>query len=144
MPQSDRAAIECAANLAAGGADPTTLHWVQKGFAAWAASGGDIPLERCLRLPATPTRRRLMRRNLWILVASNLVEGPEGWANATQLAAELERFLSRGPWLAWRDLSNPPLDASDLRTALFHVAKTNNGESLSPKQIHRLLRHASS
>lgn len=143
MPQSDRAAIECAAKLAAGGADPSTLEWLHRGFDAWAKAGGEISLERCLHLPATPTRGRLMRRNLWIQVASNLIDVPEGWANASQLSAELERFLFRGPWPTWRDSKNPPLEASDLRTALFHVAKTNNGESLSPKQIHRLLRHAS-
>ena len=143
MPIRDRSAIECAAKLAAGGADPSTLEWLREGFAAWARSDGAVSLERCLHLPGTATRARLMRRNLWLQVASKAIDAPEGWANASQLSAELERFLLRGPWRTWSTLENPPIDASDLRTALFYFSKTNKGETLSPKQIHRLLRHAS-
>ena len=139
MHYSDRAAIECAARLAAGGADPTTLHWLHEGFKAWARCGGAIPLERCLHLPATPTRRRLLRRNVWVQIASNMIDAPGAFANATLLAAELDQFIARGPWLTWRGFENPPADASDLRTALFHIAKTNNGEPLSAKQLHRVL-----
>jgi hypothetical protein len=132
-----------AARLASGQPDQASLRWIQKGFEAWLRNGGDIPLERCLQLPKSQARMRLMRRNFWLGLAAGLMEHKASLTNlAADLSAELHTFVSRGPWVAWHALEHPPGDASQLRTALFHVARNNDGEALSAKQVHRILRHA--
>src|SRR5678810_1151962 len=42
------------------------LDWLCRGFSAFLASGGKLPLERCLRLPTNERARRSARRDHWI------------------------------------------------------------------------------
>lgn len=143
MATSELTAIEFASRLAAGGADPSTLQWVQAGMAAWVRAGGEIPLERCLHLPRSPTSRRKMKRVEWVQIAANQLDAKTDWGICTGLAAELNQFLSRGPWFAWKNMKNPPAEASNLRTALFHIAQMSDGKPLAPRTFYRDLRQLS-
>lgn len=127
--------------VAAGSFDARTLAWVQRGMAAYMRAGGEVQFERCFHLPNTFARRRLMQRNVWLAEAAKHVSCTSSWLGAVALVDELNTFLSRGLWNAWRDLPQPPEGASELRTALYHVAKANDGKSLSVKQVHRIAGH---
>jgi|GEM_PF-6616982 len=127
--------IELAAKMANGDFDHRVLRWAKKSFAVFVRNGATVPLGRCFGLPSAPQRWRLAKRNNWLIQAAEEVP------NAHQLAYEYDTFLSRGPWLAWRDLSAVPDGTSRLRTALFHAAKANKGKSLSRKQIWRIVGH---
>lgn len=130
--------IELLGRVATGTFDALALKWVQRAMAAYMRAGGEVQLELCFGLPNTTTRRRLMQRNAWLAEAAKHIPSTSSWLGAVELAAELDRFLSRGVWNAWRDLPAPPEGASGLRTALYHVAKANAGKSLSVKQVHRI------
>lgn len=142
MATSSIVAIEFASRIAAGQADGSALRWAQRGFAAFVRAGGAVPLERCLGLPRSERGVRMMRRNYWLAEAAKQLRSQSLWLCANDLAEELDRYLSRGPWGACRHLSEPPEGTSALRSALFHVAVANEGKSLSAKQIHRVLRQA--
>jgi hypothetical protein len=117
------------------------LDSVRQGFQAWFRSGGAISLERCLGLPTTPGQLRRARRDSWLRVASQcLFSDGSAYERATELAHELDVFLSRGGWAQWQALATPPPTASALRQALWQVATLNDGKSLSAKHVHRILR----
>lgn len=107
---------------------------------AWLANGASIPLERHAHLPTTPNAVRIAARNLWLCRAGELLS-PDGNASARSEALdnELHQFITRGAWVHWSIHASPPDDASELRTALFHVAKANNGDFLSARQIYRVI-----
>ena len=133
--------IELLARVAAGSFDALALNWVRRGMAVYMRAGGAVQLELCLGLPNTTKRRQLIQRNAWLAEAAKHMPNASYWMVAVELAAKLDSFLSRGPWNAWRHLPGPPSDASKLRTALYQVAKANNGKSLSAKQIYRVIGH---
>lgn len=138
---SARGAIDLAAEVAAGALNSEAHKWLRDGFAAWVGLGGAVPLERCLHLPSTPRRARLAKRNYWLIEAARALGGANSWSISVALAAELDDFLSRGAWRTWKDLAEPPEGASQLRTALFHVAKANDGRSLTPRHVSRCIGH---
>ncbi len=138
---SARGAIDLAAEVAAGALDSEAHKWLCDGFAAWVRAEGAVPLERCLHLPSTPRRARLIKRNFWLIEAARALGGANSWSVSVALAAELGDFLSRGAWRTWKDLAEPPEGASQLRTALFHVAKANDGKSLTPRHVSRCIGH---
>lgn len=135
----EQAAIQYASRMARGLYDESGFDWLEKGFSSWLRSGGKIPLDRYLGLPTSESKLRLLQRNQWITVAAGCIKAASAPAAAGDLAIELDRFLSRGPWREWRQAADPPADASKLRCALFHIAKANDGKSLSAKQLHRIL-----
>lgn len=129
-----------AARLAGGIADAEVIDWWRRGWTAYLNAQGELPLERCLQMAGTTaTRMRLLARNNWLAIAAAQLAPTTPWFTAVELAEELDKFVERGPWAAWRELSSPPTDASQLRTALFHVARALNGRSMSARQIHRIL-----
>lgn len=133
--------FELAQRLASGCFDSDVLGWMQQGLAIWVREGGQIPLERCLHLPNTLRRTRLIQRNHWLCEAAKALDCSTSWSAALQLSKELDSFLSRGTWHAWQELDCPPEGASCLRKALFHVAKTRGGKSLTARQIDRCIGH---
>ena len=106
----------------------------------WIGCGGKTPMHRFLRLPSTGPKLALATRNFWLNRAARMVAGDGSFQRACALQHELETFATRGAWRAWRDLAEPPAEASELRTALFWALKHNSGRTLSERQIYRLLR----
>jgi hypothetical protein len=136
--------LELATRIAVGGADRDALQWLQQAFSGWFQSDGSLPLERFLGLPNTSGRLRRARRDAWLRAAATCIHGRgDRYALATELAHELDVFISRGGWAQWRDLAEPPSSATPLRCALWQFAKLNKGESLSAMHVHRILRGGS-
>lgn len=107
---------------------------------SWLAAGAAMPLERYAHLPTTSGALRNAARNLWVRRCADLVApGKPAFKQARQLEAEFFAFVTRGAWLAWRELPDPPESASDLRRALFYIAKFNNGEFLSQRHLARII-----
>ncbi len=116
------------------------LHALWRAARTWLATGGAVPLERCARLPNTPGALRNEARNLWIRRAADLIApGEAPFTQAQHLGDELTAFIAHGAWCAWRDAPAPPEVASDLRKALFYVAKYNAGVVLSVRHIARVI-----
>lgn len=114
--------------------DPRVCEWVARGFCAFGRVGGVVPMERLFGLPTTEDKLAIARRNVWLRAAAQEVD------SAAQLARELDTFLTRGPWRLWKDLQSPPTATSRLRTALFHVARSNGGEGLSERTVGEITR----
>lgn len=115
---------------------------------AWMTSSGDIPIERCLRLPQTPEKYRISQRNRHLCEAIKLL--PEyhrprseksNQAVIDRLESEWNAFASRGMWRACRDDSEPPKDASPISRCLFFATSLNRGETLTARQIKRHVGH---
>lgn len=135
-------ALEMIERIAAGDFAPDVLRRLREGTSAWLLAGGEVSLERCMRLPNTPKRMRQAQRNEWIRRAALMTGEHTSYAAAQKLEEELSRFLSRGPWLQLRAMPAPPPGLGRMSQALFHVARLNDGDSLSSKQIHRVIRRS--
>lgn len=133
--------MELVARFASGDADEADIRRVQAAVAAWLKESGKIPLERYLQLPTTPAKMSQMRRNLSLADAARQIDCKSIWDGCLKLSEELHTFISRGQWLSWRRRDTPPEEASRLRGALFYVAKFNDGDTLSAKQIWRAVGH---
>lgn len=134
--------LDLALLVAAGQFDESVLDALQRGFATFInRDGGNLTLERCLRLPTSAKRFREAQRDLWLARVVGATEGTSLWARYVAASATLDAFLSRGPWRAWRDLKDPPAGTSSLRVALFYTAKFNDGEGLAPKTVGRRIGH---
>lgn len=120
------------------------------GLKAFFRAHGTVPMERCLGLPPPSARRAfaLAERDYWLAVAHRLCDGATEWKRSQSLAVELQRFQAV-IWPAWRDLDEPPPEASRLRSALFHAmhaaerAPTARGLPSMPttaRQLHELVK----
>lgn len=127
--------------LASGKPNASDLVRLSLAARTWIDSNGDIPFERCLRLPTTPNDFRLMQRDQWICQAVKLLPEGSAWTASTRLAGEWSEFLARGPWRLWRDDSDPPADASPLSRCLFYASRHNRGKCIGDKQISRIVGH---
>lgn len=130
-----------AARFAAGSEEPEVMAWARGGVAAYMRARSSVALERCLRLPTTESRFTRARRDYWLMQASEALGEGYTWTAAVHLADELSTFLSRGPWRAWRVLEEPPSGVSELRAALFWVAKHGGDGGLNARTVHRKFRH---
>lgn len=141
MVGSDPDPFELVSRFAAGDTSSEVLKHVCGGFKAWIRAGTAVPLERCLKLPNTPKRAARLQRDHWLCEVVRLQGKLTSWAASVALATELDLFLSRGPWRVWQDMNEPPADASELRSALFHLAKANSGRTLTARQVSRRIGH---
>lgn len=132
---------ELAARFVAGDLSSEVVRPIQSGLQTYLLLGGEVSLERCLHFPNTPNRVRLAQRDAWIRRAASMMKGLSSTAVAMALAAELSRFVSRGRWAQLKHLREPPEGLTKLTVCLFHIARLNDGATLSGKQIHRLIRH---
>lgn len=117
------------------------IEWLSNAFAAVLTNLGTVPLERCLHLPTTSTGWRKMSRDQWLCKAAMLLDSPTAWATSQDLKMQWDRFVERGYWPQWRDDEQPPEIASNLNKALFYATKLNRGQSLTTKQISRIVGH---
>lgn len=106
---------------------------------AWVEGGAAVPIERHARMPTTASALLNAKRNSWLCRAADLMPGASAYARSQEVERELQRFITRGAWAHWSQHRTPPGDASDLRAALFHIAKANNGDYLSARQIYRII-----
>src|SRR6266508_5806245 len=128
LPQPARAAddgavpqeeFERAQRVASGQIGAQDLDWLSKGFAAFLANGGTLPLERCLRLPWKDGALRRTCRDYWLRRAWKLVGGDlSPWRRSEVLAVTVRSFSSR-QWLRWRGLQAVPAEAGELESVLF-------------------------
>ena len=129
-----------AARLAAGQVDADVLRWLQRGFSAWARSGGELGMERCLRLTATPFQRRVRQRNAWLSELARQVAAEPGEGPLThRVHHALDRFQTRGLWANWKADPEPPAGAAQLHAAAFWVLRFNGGKALSFWHLRDLL-----
>lgn len=138
---SDHDPWKSCARIADGKATDADLAWVGRAFSAFLCGNGEIPLERCLRLPSTHTGWRKFHRNTWLCKAASLIDVGGSWGGPKQLEIKWNKFISRGPWQAWRDDEHPPEYATKLNEALFYATRLNRSDSLNVKQISRITGH---
>lgn len=91
---------------------------------------GALSLQRCAGLPESMAKLLKQRRDYWLIVAFGCLDGGSKWFRCTLLAAEIERMLSVF-WPRWKDLSDPPEEASQLRQALFRYVQI--GTEMNPE-----------
>lgn len=106
----------------------------------WIASGGVLPMQRYFGLLGTGASLAKTTRDVWLRkAAKGMAPGATPFAQAHELADELDKFITRGPWRTWCKSEHPPAEASELRRALFYVSKFNDGEQISAQTIYRAL-----
>lgn len=133
-------AMDRLARIAAAVYEPSDLEWLSAVIARWIRVGGAVSIDRVMRVPTTPKKRMKARRDYWLLEAAKTLPTSSSYTLSHSLAREFEVFLTRGVWHVWRQLEEPPPEASRLRAALFHVARATGGATVSAKTIERVLR----
>jgi hypothetical protein len=114
------------------------LDWLCRGFSAFLASGGKLPLERCLRLPTNERALRRARRDHWLRTAWQQIDGSvSSWRRSELLAVEVHRFQI-GKWLRWSNLEQPPSGASALDGALFEAFRSHERVPSTAMQLHNI------
>lgn len=101
------------------------LDWLAEGFATFDRADGQLPMERCLRLP-TQAQRQRQQRDYWVCEAARLIGGDSAKSTAARVGSDLDAFM-RGTWREWRALADPPYGTSELRCVLFRLAKSLGG-----------------
>lgn len=128
------------ARLAAGECDAEVMRWLVPGMSAWVRARGAVRMEQCLRLPTTAARQRRTERDYWLMQAAREIPAAGPWRGACALKVELDVFLTRGGWLAWRNDDAPPPGSSRQRTALFFAMRAADGVSLSERALFDICR----
>src|SRR5436189_2858445 len=135
LPQEE---FERAHRVASGQIGAEDLDWLSKGFSAFLANGGALPLERCLRLPGRDGALRRECRDYWLRSAWKMTGGdPSPWCRSEMLAVEVRTFAAR-QWVRWRTLQSVPPDASELETALFHAFRAYARIPVTAMQLHNI------
>lgn len=126
-----------------GSPDAATLEHIRKGLNIWLNSSTQgrrnvsgkverarpLALARCLGLPETPERTRVVLRNAYLIQAANLLptDALHPWRRATALHGEVRKF-SRHQWLCWVNLDEPPDYASDVNVLLWKAMRAGGGK----------------
>lgn len=114
------------------------IDWLCKGFSAFLASGGRLPLERCLRLPTNERALRRARRDYWLRRAwLQLDPTLSSWRRSELLASELHRFQV-GKWSRWSALEDAPAGTSAFDQALFEAFRSHERVPNSAMQLHNI------
>lgn len=131
------AALEAAAATSRSDAERATLEELAAALHRWASGLDERPLEVVLGVGSIRERRRAMR-DTWVRRAMSALPAAGPWTAALALEAAWSRFVTRGPWLRWRELDAPPADADELDVALWHATRLSAGEPLTARQIARI------
>jgi hypothetical protein len=133
--------LERAQRVAGGQIGAQDLDWLSKGFSAFLANGGALPLERCLRLPGRDGALRRECRDYWLRSAWKMTGGdPSPWCRSEMLAVEVRNFAAR-QWVRWCTLQSVPPEASELETALFHAFRAYERIPVTAMQLHNIAHH---
>ncbi len=106
-------AFAAARRIAAGIATDADRAWLQAGMATWLRAGGELSLERCLKLNG---RRRgvLAQRDELLLELRDAVGGPEAMLRSIA-------YFTVTSWPRWRGLAVAPAGASYLQRIAFDL-----------------------
>ena len=150
LPESVRAVDEGAAlqeeferaqRVASGHIGAQDLDWLSKGFAAFLANGGALPLERCLRLPWKDGALRRACRDYWLRRAWKLAGGQlSPWRRSEVLALAVRSFSGR-QWVRWRSLQAVPAEADEVEAALYHAFRACERIPSTAMQLHNIAHH---
>ncbi len=133
--------FERAQRVASGQIGAQDLDWLSKGFSAFLANGGALPLERCLRLPWKDGALRRASRDYWLRRAWKLVGCDlSPWQRSELLAATVRSFSAR-QWIRWRTLQALPADAPEIDAALFHAFRACERIPTTAMQLHNIAHH---
>jgi hypothetical protein len=114
------------------------IDWLCKGFSAFLASGGRLPLERCLHLPTSDRALRRARRDYWLRRAWLLLDDSvSSWRRSELLAAEIQRFHA-SKWTRWSALEATPPGVSALDEALFEAFRSDERVPTTAMQLHNI------
>jgi hypothetical protein len=133
--------FERAQRVASGHVGAQDLDWLSKGFSAFLANGGALPLERCLRLPWKDGALRRASRDYWLRRAWKLVgEELSPWRRSELLAATVRSFSAR-QWVKWRGLQAAPPEAAELDATLFQAFRACDRIPATAMQLHNIAHH---
>jgi hypothetical protein len=117
------------------------LDWLCRGFSAFLASGGKLPLERCLRLPTNERALRRARRDHWLRCAWLQIDGASSsWRRSELLAVEVRRFHV-GKWVRWSALDQAPPGCTALEESLFEAFRSHERVPGTAMQLHNIAGH---
>lgn len=120
---------------------PEDMDWLCRGFSAFLASEGKLPLERCLRLPTNERALRRARRDNWLRCAWRQLEGEaSSWRRSERLAVEVRRFRSL-KWPRWSGLDRLPAEATELESVLFEAFHCRERVPGTAMQLHNIAAH---
>jgi len=124
--------------IADGRLDVDDMGWLMRGFQAYLASDGALPLERCLHLPAGDRALRRARRDSWLRSAwERMGDEVSPWRRSEQLADAVNRFRST-KWPRWRILGMAPDHATSVEQALFEAFRSHERIPATAMQIHNI------
>ena len=133
--------FERAQRVASGQIGAQDLDWLSKGFAAFLANGGALPLERCLRLPWKDGALRRACRDYWLRRAWKIVAADlSPWRRSEMLAVAVRGFSSR-QWTRWRGLQSAPGEATEVEAALFRAFRACDRVPSTAMQLHNIAHH---
>jgi hypothetical protein len=133
--------LERAHRVANGCVEPDDLRWLSKGFSAFLAGSGSLPLERCLRLLCNDSALRRAGRDYWLRRAWTALHGGlSPWRRSEALAVSVRDFETR-KWLRWQVLQEPPLRASEIESALFQAFRACDRIPRTAMQLHNIAYH---
>lgn len=114
------------------------IDWLCKGFSAFLANGGRLPLERCLHLPTNERALRRARRDHWLRQAWLLLDASvSAWRRSEMLAAEVHRFQA-SKWPRWSALDQAPAVLTALDEALFEAFRSHERVPSTAMQLHNI------
>ena len=133
--------FERAQRVASGQIGAQDLDWLSKGFAAFLANGGALPLERCLRLPWKDGALRRACRDYWLRRAWKLAGGDlSPWRRSEVLASAVRSFSGR-QWVRWRSLQAVPAEAGEVEAALYYAFRACERIPATAMQLHNIAHH---
>ena len=130
-----------AQRLASGRIEAADVAWLSKGFSAFLAAGGALPLERCLGLPRNDCALRRACRDYWLRRAWQALDDDlSPWRRSEKLAAVVRKFRM-GRWVQWRTLEDAPILASEVELAVFEAFRSSERVPQSAMQLHNIAYH---
>ena len=136
-PLLDRELLR-AHRVAADRLEQDDLAWLARGFRAYLASQGRLPLERCLRLPSNAAARQRAVRDYWLRVAWSRVNGDlTPWCRSESLAHIIRRFRV-SQWARWKDLAGNPAAADSIEQALLEAFRSHERIPSTAMQLHNI------
>jgi hypothetical protein len=122
--------------------DHDDVTWLAKGFRAYLANKGRIPLERCLRLPANETACQRAIRDYWLRLAWRRVPGElSPWCRSEGLASAVKRFRAT-KWVRWSETKSLVVAPGGLDEAIFEAFKSHDRIPSTAMQLHNIAQEA--
>ncbi len=122
--------------------DQDDVTWLAKGFRAYLANKGRIPLERCLRLPANEAACQRAIRDYWLRLAWRRVPGDlSPWCRSEGLSTAIKRFRAT-KWVRWNETRALDVAADSLDEALFEAFRCHERIPSTAMQLHNIAQEA--